>query len=209
MIRPIAAVAVLVCVLTAGCASDASEPATEPSAQETTTAAETTTATTTTDGEGLVGRWERTNQCPELVKAFERAGLAELAPGFVGDFFPEVDPVELAQKDDLCEGADSIVHSHFFTDTGEFGSLTEDLEQVDDGTYEVIDERTFVISKEFPDMTFHYEIEGDSLRLTPVLTDALKEEALSHPLDFTAAGWALTMSYPGETWKRVDCSGWC
>jgi hypothetical protein len=205
VIRATAARAVLVCVLVAGCGSDESDSAPEPSVQPTTASAEPTT----TDAEALVGRWERTNQCPELVEAFEQAGLAELAPAFVGDFFPDSNPEELAQKDDLCEGADSIVHSHFFTDDGEFGSLTEELEQVDDGSYEITDEGTFVISKEFPDVTFHYEIERDSLMLTPVLSDALKEEALAHPLEFTAAGWALTMSYPGEAWKRVECSGWC
>ena len=90
-----------------------------------------------------------------------------------------------------------------------FGSLTEDLEQVDDGTYEITEDGTFVMSKEFPDVTFHYTIEGDSLMLTPVLTKEMKAEARAHPLEFTTAGWALAMSYPGQVWKRVDCSGWC
>jgi hypothetical protein len=89
------------------------------------------------------------------------------------------------------------------------GSLTEDLEQVDDGSYEITEDGTFVISKEFPDVTFHYMIDGDELELSPVLTQALKKEALAHPLDFSAAGWAITMSYPGQVWKRVDCSGRC
>jgi hypothetical protein len=172
-------------------------------------ATDSTTQTKETETPALVGRWERVNECPQLVAAFEEAGLAELAPAFLGDYFPDAKPQALAQKDDLCEGADSFVHSHFFTDTGEFGSLTEDLEQVDDGTYEITDDGTFVISKEFPDVTFHYEIDGDNLTMTPVLTEELTQEALTHPLDFTAAGWALTMSYPGEVWKRVDCSGWC
>jgi hypothetical protein len=87
--------------------------------------------------------------------------------------------------------------------------LTEDLEQVDAGSYEITEDGTFVISKEFPDVTFHYMIDGDELELSPVLTQALKKEALAHPLDFSAAGWAITMSYPGQVWKRVDCSGRC
>jgi hypothetical protein len=86
---------------------------------------------------------------------------------------------------------------------------TEDMEQVDDGTYEITEDGTFVISKEFPDVTFNYEIEGDTLTLTPVLTQELKAEAQAHPLDFTAAGWAITMSYLGNTWKCVDCAESC
>lgn len=167
------------------------------------------TAATSSEAPTLVGRWERVNECQQLVNAFEDAGLAELAPSFVGDYFPDATPKELAQKDDPCEGAQPFVHSHFFTDTGQFGSLTEDLEQVDDGTYEIPQDGTFVISKEFPDVTFHYEVDGDNLTMTPVLTESMKEEALANPLDFSPAGWAITMSYPAQTWKRVDCGAWC
>lgn len=197
----------LMCVsgIAVGCGSEGSPAEGTP----TVGATDSTTQTKETDTPALVGRWERVNECPQLVAAFEEAGLMELAPAFLGDYFPGATPQALAQKDDLCEGAESFVHSHFFTDTGEFGSLTEELEQVDDGTYEITDEGTFVISKEFPDVTFHFEVEGDNLTMTPVLTEELKQEALTHPLDFTAAGWALTMSYPGQVWKRVDCSGWC
>jgi hypothetical protein len=106
-------------------------------------------------------------------------------------------------------GAEPIVHSHFFDEAGAFGSLTEDLEQVDDGTYEVVDAGTVVISKEFGEITFRYSINGDELGLSTVLTEEMKKEALAHPLDFTAAGWTITMSYPGQAWRRVDCRGRC
>jgi hypothetical protein len=196
---------VLISVLVVGCGGSESEPSGEASTPPPTATTPTTTAATT----GLVGRWERFNECPQLVEAFEQAGLAELAPSYVGDYFPDANPKELAQKDDLCKGAEPFVHSHFFDEAGAFGSLTENLEQVDDGSYEIVDDRTFVISKEFPDVTFHYTIDGDELTLSPVLTRALKKEALANPLEFHAAGWAITMSYPGQAWKRVDCSGWC
>ena len=38
---------------------------------------------------------------------------------------------------------------------------------------------------------------------------AMKKEALAHPLEFNDAGWSVAVSYPGQVWKRVDCSGWC
>ncbi len=192
-----------------GCGSDGAESAAEETSAAATVAPTNSTATTSAAVATLEGRWERVNECPQLVKAFEEAGLAELAPSFAGDYFPEATPKELAKKADLCKGAQPFVHSHFFTDRGQFGSLTEDLEQVDDGTYEVTEDGSVVISKEFPDVTFHYEVEGDTLAMTPVLTEAMKEEALANPLDFTPAGWSITMSYPAQTWKRVDCEGWC
>ena len=197
MRKSICAVLFCVAVVAAGCGSGGGRaPAAEP------------TVSTATETE-LVGRWERVNECEQLVGAFEDAGLGKLAPSFVGDFFPDADPKELARKDDLCDGAQPFTHSHFFTKDGAFGSLTEDLEQVDDGRYELASDGRFVISKEFPDVTFNYRIDGDELSLTPVLTDGMRQEALAHPFDFTPAGWAITMSYPGQTWKRVGCADWC
>ena len=157
----------------------------------------------------LVGRWERVNNCSELVQALESAGLGAIAPAVVGDFFPGSSPQELARKDDVCEGAQPIAHSHFFDGSGRFGSLDDEEEQVDDGTYTIVDEGTFVISKEFPDVTFHYTIEGDTLSITPVVTEAIKADALARRHDFTVAGWANAMSYPGHEWKRVACGRWC
>jgi hypothetical protein len=202
-------VKVAICVLlmcisafAVGCGSDGESDEATPTVPSTSA---TTTGDTVAEAPTLVGRWERVNECPQLVEAIEQAGLAEIAPGVVGDYFPNATPKELAQKDDLCKGAKPFVHSHFFNENHGFGSLTEDLEQVDDGIYEITDDGTFVIG----DVTFHYKIEGDSLMLTPVLTKEMKAEARAHPLEFTNAGWALAVSYPGHAWKRVDCSGWC
>ena len=199
----------LICVLIAcvsafavGCGSDSESDEGTPTVPATSSA---TTGDATTEAPTLIGRWERVNECPQLVEAIEQAGLAEIAPGVVGDYFPNATPQELAQKDDLCRGAEPFVHSHFFNENRGFGSLTEDLEPVDDGIYEITDDGTVVIG----DVTFHYEIEGDGLMLTPVLTKEMKAEARAHPLEFTNAGWSLAVSYPGQVWKRVDCSGWC
>jgi hypothetical protein len=185
-----------------GCGSDGESDEGAPTVPSTSPA---TTGDTTAEAPTLVGRWERVNECPQIVEAIEKAGLAEIAPGVASEFFPHATPKELAQKDDLCKGAKPFVHSHFFHENGGFGSLTEDLEPVDDGIYEITDDGTFVIGG----VTFHYKIEGDSLMLTPVLTKEMKAEARAHPLEFTDAGWALAVSYPGQVWKRVDCSGWC
>jgi hypothetical protein len=186
-----------------GCGSD--NESADGSATAASTGSTTGEAAPAAETPTLVGRWERVNECSQLVEADERAGLAEIAPGNVGDYFPDATPKELAQKDELCKGAKPFVHSHFFNENGGFGSLTEDLEPVDDGVYEITENGTFVIG----DVTFHYKIEGDSLMLTPVLTKEMKAEARAHPLEFTDAGWALAVSYPGQVWKRVDCSGWC
>jgi hypothetical protein len=194
----------LIPLLLVGCGGGESESA-KPSGQTSVASMDTTIPTTTAQTEALVGRWEHVNECPQLTKALAEEGLETIAPSVAGDYFPNSTPRQLAKKDDVCDGAEGFVHSHFFTDSGTFGSLTEDLEQVDDGLYEILDGGRVRIGG----VVFRYEIEGDELSLSPVITPAMKKEALAQPLEFSDAGWSVAVSYPGQVWKRVDCSGWC
>lgn len=207
MIRAVAST-LLISVLVVGCGGSESEPA-EPSGKTSVASTDATTPTTRAETHALVGRWEHVNECPQLMKALSQAGLGAVGAAVAMDYFPDSSPKELAKKDDVCKGAKPFVHSHFFTDTGEFGSLTEDLQQVDDGPYEILDESRFRIGNSDFGAVFRYEIDGDELSFSPVITAEMKREALAHPLGFSEAGWSVAVSYPGQVWKRVDCSGWC
>ena len=200
---------VLTTVLAAGCGSSESTSEGDLSAQSTAAATAATTADTTSNAPSLVGRWERINECPQLVQALDQAGLRAIAPSVVGDYFPEESPKDLARKDEVCEGAEPFIHSHFFDEAGAFGSLDENGQQVDDGSYEIIGEGRFRIGNPDTGAVFRYEIDGDALSLSPVLTQAMKKNALAQPLQFSPAGWAVAVSYPGHEWKRVSCDGWC
>jgi hypothetical protein len=135
----------------------------------------------------LVGRWEQTRECEDLVRAFEAAELESIAPP-------------------SCKGKHPQVHAHFFTESGQFGSLDKNAQQVDDGTYEITDGHTFRIG----DSTFRYTITGhDTLTLEPVITREQRREALASPKDFTTGSWMVSVAYEGTTWNRVPCEGWC
>lgn len=153
----------------------------------------------------IVGRWQQSHTCDELVSALNALGLGALAPGVVGDYFLDQTPEELAAKPDICSGARPQLHSHFFTASGLFGSLDQFQNQVDDGTYVIVDSDTFRMG----DATFDYSIHGSTLTFTPIITDRQRREALRHPWEFSSAGWMVAVSYPGTTWNRVACQGWC
>ena len=170
---------------------------------------ETTTKTPAKTKSSLVGRWELMRTCESQVAALRKAGLGELAPSVAGDYFPGTDPAQLAKKRRVCAGAHAAAHSHFFTSDGEFGSLDENGERVDDGTYRLVDGDTLRIDSE-KSVTFDYQIEsGNRLSLQPVITPKMRREALANPLEFSAAGWALSVAIPGQKWKRVACAGVC
>lgn len=147
----------------------------------------------------IVGEWERETTCVELVQALRDAGMNELVDEFVAGngFIPGVgaDDPEQLDLEQPCKGAVPRVHSHFFTEEGEFGSRDWNGEDVDDGRYEIVGDK-LVISKEFPDVTFRYRIEGDTVMFDP----------LSIPAGCTTfrCGWSISVAYPGKRWKRVQ-----
>jgi len=142
-----------------------------------------------------------------MVRALNEAHLAANAPAIVGDYFPGISAKKLAAKTGICSGATPQTHSHFFTSTGQFGSVDQNGNQVDDGSYQIINDHTFRIG---PHGTFHYTIlNGTRLILHPVITAAERRQALANPLGFYEATWKVAVSYGGRPWKRVSCDTWC
>ena len=145
-----------------------------------------------------------------MVEALEQEGLGALAPAMLaGNGLVRGSPKQLAQKDDICEGAVPRVHSHFFTETGLFGSLDYNDQQVDDGEYEIVDDDTVLIGGGPSEFTYHIAEDGQTLSLEPVIPASDKRQALADPLEFSGAGWSVAVAFPGSTWERVDCDGWC
>jgi hypothetical protein len=64
-----------------------------------------------------------------------------------------------------------------------------------DGTYDVVDENTFLVSKEVPDVTFNFTVQGDSITFEPVIP---------LPPDCFKAAWSVAVAYPAEEWRRVS-----
>ena len=184
-------------ILFAACGSASPSVRRRPSLRADPSGAPATAAAASTAPADLVGEWERETRCEEIVAALQAAGLekwnVEVAAGFVpGAEGPEAveDPAE------PCRDAVPLRHSHFFTADGQFGSRDQDGNQVDDGTYRIVDEGTFVVSKEFPDITFHYSIDGDSITFEPAIPECSP--------DCFEAAWSVSVAFPGHEWRRVE-----
>lgn len=193
----LAALAVAIGVL-AACAGS-SNPSTSSDGGPDVVEPEATTAATP-----LVGRWMQVHTCDQLFAGLEDAGLGETAPAVVGDFFPDIPVGELAAKDDLCSGARPQRHFHFFDEAALFGSLDQHEQQVDDGMYSVEGDTLHI-----GDGKWTFTISGNQLSLEPVISEAQIEETLADPLEWSVAGWIVAVAYPGTTWRRVACKGWC
>jgi hypothetical protein len=155
--------------------------------------------TSPTHSSPLVGEWQRVNKCEELVQALKQAGLEKAIPEMVAgsELVPGVvnDPNQLADKSQPCNGAVPRIHSHFFTESGQFASRNHQGQQVDDGPYRIVNENTVIIGD--PGVTFHYLItNGDTLILDPVIPDCAPQGCFD-------AGWSVSVAYPGHPWKRI------
>ena len=153
------------------------------------------------DVPALVGEWSRTTTCQQRAEALEAAGLGRYAAEHAaGDgFVPGVTSVDqLEDPKHPCQDAVPQKHSHFFTAEGLFGSRDAEGNQVDDGSYRLVGDDTFVIGKEFEEgVTFHYRIvDGDTLYLDPELPACAAEGCFD-------AQWAIAVSYPGLPWERT------
>jgi hypothetical protein len=160
----------------------------------------------------IVGRWQTLRKCRGLVDALREANLRPLAPGVLGDYFPNASPERLARKRHICRGAEAQRHSHFFTRNGLFGSFDQDHQVVDDGKYQILDARTIRIGNPDVHARYRYRVKNRAehrfLALRPVITKRMRRKALAHPFEFSAAGWAVAVAYAGHVWKSVPC-GFC
>jgi hypothetical protein len=171
----------------------------EPGAESTNAPAPTETSEAgSSPASTIVGSWQRVTTCEERVAALGDAGLGEFAAEHAAGegWIPGVSsPEQIKDPTHPCEGAIPLTHGHFFTEDGLFGSSDDQSDQVDDGTYRVIDEQTIVVEKEFGDVTFHYQVQDDgTLLLEPVLPKCRKDGCF-------AAQWAVAVAYPGLPWE--------
>jgi hypothetical protein len=137
----------------------------------------------------LVGEWRRVITCQEFVEALQDAGFADVVPQMLaGNGLVPGTPAQLEKKDDICKGAVPREHTHYFTESGTFGSLNHRGKDVGHTTYEIVDDGTFTIGR----ATFHYEIDGDTITFDVVLEGCGSDCAR-----------AVTVALPGKAWERV------
>ena len=143
----------------------------------------------------LVGEWTGMHDCDRIVQAFRAAGFEEaiVLENVVGNaLVPEVTSVDgLADPADPCADAVPREHGHFFTADGAFGSTDHNGQQVDDGTYEVVDEDTVRING----TEFGYEISDDTLTLVSLAPDGC--------VTFEC-GWSIMVAMAGEPLERTS-----
>jgi hypothetical protein len=103
-----------------------------------------------------------------------------------------------------CVGATAVVHSHFFTPDGRFGSYDENGQQVDDGTYELRGDDEIVFGK----IIVTYRIDpSDHLSFLAVSApECSAGDVASPPAERSGVGdatcrgdhgWAISAFYPG------------
>jgi hypothetical protein len=189
-------------LLVSACSSSPDRSASD--ANETPIASATSTAVAP-----LVGRWEESAEvhtCRNYVRGMSQenllAAVEDSPPVVSGERWQEV-------ANDFCDPGPSdfgAVHSHFFDEFGNFGSVDQHEQQVDDGSYVIVDDHTMRIGKS---ATFGYDVTGNTLTLEPAITRSQRREALAKPGDFTEASWMVAVAFPGTSWHRVDCESWC
>ncbi len=149
-----------VVLLLAGCtaATDTTEDSATVSPPVSDTEGSSPSASASLIASELIGYWHRAQTCAELLPAFEAAGLAQSHTGWLqGNFYGGG---EGPPTGDPCAGAEGpLEHSHWFTETGEFGSHDQAGQQVDNGDYTLVDSDTL----SFPSHSKEFRFAGEIL----------------------------------------------
>jgi hypothetical protein len=146
----------------------------------------------------IVGVWRGEHKCEGIAGALADAGFSQsvIIETVVGNELLPGLPDDISDVTALCEDAAVLEHSHEFTADGQFFSYNQDGEEVDFGTYELVDDDTISIGA--PDrkgVTFDFAIEGDQLTLEP----QLEEGCLAFECQ-----WAVMVAMPWSGMKRVE-----
>lgn len=178
-------------VLVAGCAGGA------VSSTAGTTPSQATSAEPSVAIAAIVGVWRGEHECEGISSALAEAGFDEavIIEAVVGNgLVPGVtSPDDVADVTTLCEEAMPLEHSHEFTADGQFFSYDQNGEEVDFGTYELVDDNTVAIGDQR--VEFDFTIEGDHLTLEPQVEPGC--------LEFECQ-WAVMVAMPWSSMERVQ-----
>jgi hypothetical protein len=148
----------------------------------------------------IVGEWRGEHECQGIADALSQAGFGEsVIIGTIVDngLLPGVtDRDQVTNAAQPCEGAITLEHSHEFTADGQFFSYNQQGDEVDFGTYELVDDDTLVIgAPDREDMTFDFSIDADRLTLEPQLPEGCMRFVCQ---------WAIMVAMSWSTMERVD-----
>jgi hypothetical protein len=147
----------------------------------------------------LVGQWELNRTCAAIVAALTKARLTDFIPASIPETLEGVPdngplPKTWDPKRPCVNARPPTEHSHTFWADGAFNSFNENGQQVDEGTYQIVDDHTFAIGTE----TFQYTVAGDTIAFDVVIPKACTTRQCRDDLQ-----WAFTVAYPGQIWRRV------
>ncbi len=149
----------------------------------------------------IVGSWTRVQSCQAMRAAFIKAGLADQVQSLVvPNFVPQG---AAAPSGHECDNAGApVAHTHFFTADGRFGSRDQNGQQVDDGDYVLVDDRTL----SFPSHARDFDFAGSILVGFTVTADTMnfKLQIPDHCEGAcrVAYGWALSAFYGPTPFQR-------
>jgi hypothetical protein len=123
--------------------------------------------------QGILGSWQSQYVCQDLVQAYERAGVGRFAPGALVELrMVNGGPDHLASGH-LCDGAVKIQRTHVFEPDGNVLNYQGSTVVDECRCYTLVGDDTLVNHADpgYPDISLHYEIDGDTLTFDVVVPD--------------------------------------
>lgn len=122
----------------------------------------------------ILGSWQSEYVCQDLVKAYEHAGVGRFAPRALGELHMLKGAADrLAGDPNLCNGARRIQRTHVFEPNGNVLNYQGSTVVDECWCYTLVGDHTLVNHADpgYPDISLHYEIDGDTLSFDVLVPD--------------------------------------
>ena len=166
--------------VTTGTPTASSPPSLAPSPSADASAVEGSASASPSTAFGLAGDWHRDQSCEETAELFESLDLHALGAEYItGIGFRSESPEIVAADADLCTGASGpTTRTLRFAEGGDW-SGTSGGEQVDLGTFSIVDDRSILLPGDSvsPEVVLVYQVDGDVVTFTVRPPDPCTEKA--------------------------------
>jgi hypothetical protein len=150
----------------------------------------------------ILGTWQSEITCDAFLRAFDRAGIPELAARWLVNDGLQPESTQPADGGDLCRGSQGFSRTHTFRSNGTVITYQGQRLADDCRCFELVHSHTFIVlgGNGHPIATLHYSVDAETLRFEATMRNHCSSRCRGH------FAWAVG-NYAVTVWHRTADSG--
>jgi hypothetical protein len=150
----------------------------------------------------ILGTWQSEITCDAFLRAFDRAGIPEMAARWLVNDGLQPESTQPANGRDLCRGSQGFSRTHTFQSDGTVITYQGQRVADDCRCFELVHSHTFIVlgGNGHPIATLHYSVDAETLRFEATMPNHCSSRCRGH------FAWAVG-NYAVTVWHRTADRG--